>query len=68
MVVRHKTTPLHVALREARERKGLTTADVASAVGRSQETVRRWERGDHEPGARLLLRLAGLLGLDLSEL
>ena len=49
-------------LLEARERIGLTQADVASRVGVSQQTVSRWESGISRPRNPNLTRLADLLG------
>lgn len=51
-------------LRRIRESRGLSTEDVASAVGVTQSAVSRWERGERIPRgpravvyARLLQRL-----------
>lgn len=63
------------AAREARERLGLTQADVADRVGIAMEVYSRMERGKVLPSATTLRRLCGvlriradtLLGLDGPE-
>lgn len=37
-------------LREARERKFDSAAEFARTIGAEEETYRRWERGETEPG------------------
>ena len=54
----------HRALREARERAGLTQHELARRVGvAGGERIARWERGASEPRPDLLLRLAEILDL-----
>jgi len=62
-------TPLAVRLREARKARGHTQAVLAHKLGVCSQTVSRWERGDTEPqGLRLLLDLAGILGVSVEYL
>ncbi len=44
---------------EARERAGLTQAEMATVLGASLGTVRKWERGERQPSgaARTLVRI-----------
>lgn len=58
------------ALRDARQRAGLTQGQVARALGLAGgETVSVWERGAFEPNtAALLHRLAGVLAVSVPEL
>jgi transcriptional regulator with XRE-family HTH domain len=52
----------------ARERIGLTQADLAAAAGVAKNTVSRIERGEYEPAVSTLLALAKALAVSLSEL
>ena len=45
------SSPLAVALYEARERSGRTQAEVAEAAEVSQVTISSWERGELRPRA-----------------
>jgi transcriptional regulator with XRE-family HTH domain len=56
------------ALKAARERKRLSVAAAARAVGVSEEALARWERGRGVPQTWLVPRLARLLGWNLGEL
>ena len=58
--------PLHVRIRHARERAGLTQEQIATAVGVSPRTVGRWERGENVHRNRLG-KLQDLLGVTLRE-
>ena len=51
-----------------RERAGLTRADLALALGTSQQEVFRWERYEVEAGTALLGRIARILGCKTEEL
>lgn len=46
----------------------MSQRDLAAALGVSPSTVARWETGEHDPGARTLLRIAALAGLGVSLL
>ncbi len=56
------------AVREAREDAGLTVAALAERSRVSRAMIAKVERGDAQPTAALLCRLAGALGLTLSQL
>lgn len=51
-----------------RKRRGLTRPDLAARVGLSDSTMGRIERGDTLPGLEDTRKIAGELGLKLSEL
>jgi len=55
-------------IRESRLKKGLSLGQLASAVGRSSSSVRRWERGEVAPALGILSELARVLDLDESDL
>lgn len=59
---------LAVALRAARDDRGLSVSDLASVSGVSRAMISKIERGDAQPTAALLARLAVALGTTLSEL
>ena len=45
-------------MRSERERRGLTTEEVAKEVGVHKNALQRWERGESEPLASGIVRLA----------
>ncbi len=45
-------------LKELREEKGLTQAEVAKAIGTSQRNVGRWENQENEPTTSSIIALA----------
>jgi transcriptional regulator with XRE-family HTH domain len=53
-------------IREARERAGRTLNDVATAAGVSASMVSQVERGKKVPSLKLLDRLSGALGVEVS--
>jgi transcriptional regulator with XRE-family HTH domain len=55
-------------VREARERRGLSMAEVARASGLSPGAVSRIEHGERSPGAATLARLARVLGVEPGRL
>jgi transcriptional regulator with XRE-family HTH domain len=59
---------LGTLIRASRLDKGLSLGQLASAVGRSASSVRRWERGESAPAADVLGDLATVLDLDEEEL
>ena len=71
-----KTTPeqeiirrsLGEALKEHRQRCGMTQEYVAEALGVSRQAVSKWETGAAEPSTSNLLALATLYGVDAGEL
>lgn len=59
------------AVRELRDRLGLTQEDFARALGMSVSTVCRWEKGQSKPSKLAymsIVRAAGLRGVDVSSL
>lgn len=55
-------------IREARLKKGMSLGQLASAVGRSSSSVRRWERGEVAPAATVLSKLEAILEIDPVDL
>ena len=55
-------------LREVREAKGLTQAQLAEAIGVSRKTVNTVENGVFVPSTIIALKLAAALGRPLEEL
>jgi transcriptional regulator with XRE-family HTH domain len=55
-------------IREARLKKGMSLGQLASAVGRSSSSVRRWERGEVAPAAAVLSKLKAILEIDPVDL
>jgi transcriptional regulator with XRE-family HTH domain len=55
-------------MERARIAAGLTAADVASRLHRSQITVERWEQGKHSPSRDVLASLAVMYGVPAAEL
>ena len=55
-------------LRELREAKGLTQAQLADAIGMSRKTVNTVENGVFIPSTVVALKLAGALGCAVEDL
>ena len=55
-------------VREARQKRGMSRADLARAAGLSGGAVSRIESGERSPGAETLARLARALGVELDYL
>jgi transcriptional regulator with XRE-family HTH domain len=55
-------------LKRLRERRGLTQAELAAAIGVHRVTVATWETGRFRPSVDMLPRLAKLLDVDVAEL
>jgi len=55
-------------LRELREAKGLTQAQLADLIGVSRKTVNTVENGVFTPSTVVALKLAGALGCSVEEL
>lgn len=51
-----------------RKRKGLTQENVAEALNVVRQTVSKWEKGISVPDADMLIRLAEILDVSVSEL
>ena len=61
---------MHIAnrLREVRDEKRWTQADLAARVGVSRQTINSIETGRFEPSLGLALKLARLIGLPVEQL
>lgn len=55
-------------LREARQRAGMTQAQLAEAIGCKQKDVSRWEAGLFEPGVLTVKKMAQALGCSMDDL
>jgi transcriptional regulator with XRE-family HTH domain len=62
------TESLAATLQAARKARGLSVSALAAGAGVSRAMIAKVERGDAQPTAVLLARLAGALGMTLSEL
>jgi transcriptional regulator with XRE-family HTH domain len=51
-----------------RERRGLSQGELADAAGITQSTISRMERGQAQPDAFTLTRLAGALGVSVADI
>jgi transcriptional regulator with XRE-family HTH domain len=60
--------PLKLRVKELREARGLTRADLAARAGCDRMTIARLERGAGRPNAKDLERLASALGVTPEEL
>ena len=56
------------AIRQLRENRGFTQAELAEKIGVSAKTVSKWETGKGLPDISLLQPLAGALGVSVIEL
>lgn len=55
-------------IRELRQQRGITQAQLAALVGVQQNTASQWETGDRRPPSIILPRLADALGCTIDEL
>jgi transcriptional regulator with XRE-family HTH domain len=62
------TTAIAATLRKARASRGLTSAELAERSGVSRAMIGKIERGDAQPTAALLARIAAALDMTLSDL
>jgi transcriptional regulator with XRE-family HTH domain len=62
------TSSLAATLQAARKSRGLSASALAESAGVSRAMIGKVERGEAQPTAVLLARLAGALGMTLSEL
>jgi hypothetical protein len=58
--------PSAVVIRNARKRAGLTQAQLAQRLDKSQSEIGRWERGEVEPSFETLQRIVAACGLELT--
>lgn len=56
------------AIKQNRNRCGMTQEFVAEALGVSRQAVSKWERGDSDPSTANLLALAKLFGISAEEM
>ena len=59
---------LAARIQALREGLGLTQAKFAEVLIVSQGAVSRWEQGKHDPGERMLAKIAALAGITSAEL
>lgn len=55
-------------LKALREERGLSTKDVASAIGVTQRLIQMYEKGDRKPDLDGLLKLAELFNVSIDYL
>ncbi len=55
-------------LRSLREKKNISQSHLAVLVGVERSAIAHWESGDRVPGTKYLVRLAEVLGVDVSTL
>jgi transcriptional regulator with XRE-family HTH domain len=55
-------------IKAARQTRGLTLAEVGSALGVTRQYVYAWESGRRKPGPKHLAKLAEVLGLQVTDL
>ena len=55
-------------IKAARIQRGLTLAEVGSALGVARQYVQAWEAGRRNPGPKHLAKLSEVLGLDVRDL
>ena len=55
-------------IREAREKAGMTQAELARALGVTQGAVYQWENGLTYPRLKILVLMSDLLHVSLTEL
>jgi len=52
----------------AREKAGLSQAQLAKKLGKSRSSVNEYESGEHEPKLDLLVKIAKVTGVTVEEL
>ena len=55
-------------IRNERKKANLTQAELATKLGIQQSTVASWETGANTPRMKNLLKMASVLGCDISRL
>lgn len=55
-------------LKALRENRGLSQAEIAAAVGSSERTVIRWEKGDSQPDASELMQFVNMVKGSIEQL
>lgn len=55
-------------LKQARQRAGLTQAELAQIMGCKQKDISRWEAGQIEPGVLTVKKMAQALNCSMDDL
>lgn len=66
--MRNKRNAIGENLQMYRERRGMTRADLADAIGVTSKSIGNWERGDRDPSTSYLSALAKVLEVSKSDL
>lgn len=65
--MKYRKESIDMTLKQAREGKGLSQADLADAVGLKQSTISQYENGSRKPSLVKAKRLSNILGISLDE-
>ena len=65
---KHKDNSIGIKLRELRIDHGYTQADIAAALGITQQTYSQYETGRRTPNAVALYRIASYYGISVDDL
>lgn len=65
--MKYRKESTNMTLKQAREEKGLSQAELADAVGLKQSTISQYENGSRKPGLVKAKRLSNILGISLDE-
>lgn len=57
-----------IRIKEIRQKRGITQAQLADALNVCQSTVAMWENGENKPRTDKLPELAKILGCEVSDL
>jgi transcriptional regulator with XRE-family HTH domain len=60
-------SPLGIKIREARQAKQLTQAQLGEAIGASSRSVQFWENSDRRPEFIFIERIVRVLGLSFDD-
>lgn len=52
-----------VTLKEYRKINGLTLDQLATQLGVSAQALHQWEKGDRQPGSRVMQKISNALGM-----
>lgn len=55
-------------IRDARDARGWTQAELAERAGTTQQAIQRYESGEREPRMRIIAKLSAALGVTISYL
>jgi len=65
--MKYRKESTDMTLKQAREEKGLSQAELADAVGLKQSTISQYENGSRKPSLVKAKRLSNILGISLDE-